>query len=235
MTTTTGTTTTTSEPLADTRDMFALHTLFRREVGLSPDLVRAVAGGDMPRTTVVAHHIALLCGLLKEHHAIEDKHLWPRLRARGTQETASVARVMEEQHEAIHDGLLRVTDAVERWRESASARARDELAETVAQLLPLMREHLAAEEERAVPLIQKYITAAEYSAMGEEALAGAPPDDFPVLFGMIMYETAPAAIDAIVSQMPAEIRGSIRDRAARAYAAHARDLYGTATPPRATG
>jgi hypothetical protein len=233
--TTTGTTTTASEPLADTRDMFALHTLFRREVGLSPGLVRAVAGGDMPRTTLVARHIALLSGLLKEHHAIEDKHLWPRLRVRGTQEVASVVCVMEEQHEAIHIGLLQVTDAVDRWRESASARARDALAETIAQLLLLMREHLASEEERAVPLIQKYITAAEYSAMGEEALAGAPPDDFPVLFGMIMYETAPAVIDAIVSQMPAEIRGSIRDRAAKAYAAHAVDLYGTATPPRATG
>jgi hypothetical protein len=215
--------------------LFAVHTLFRREVGLSPGLVRAVAGGDMPRTTLVARHIALLGGLLMEHHAIEDKHLWPRLRVRGTQESASVARVMEEQHEAIHAGLLQLMDAVERWRESASARARDDLAETIAQLLPRMRDHLAAEEERAVPLIQKYITAAEYSAMGQEALAGAPPDDFPVLFGMIMYETAPAVIDVIVSQMPAGIQGSIRDRAAKAYAAHARDVYGTATPPRAAG
>jgi hypothetical protein len=142
---------------------------------------------------------------------------------------------MEEQHEAIHHGLVQVTDALERWRESASARARESSAETIAQLLPLMREHLAAEEERAVPLIQKYITAAEYSAMGQEALAGAPPDEFPLLFGMIMYEAAPAVIDAIVSQMPTEIQGAIRDRAAKAYAAHARDLYGTATPPRTTG
>jgi hypothetical protein len=235
MTTTAATTKTTSEPLADTRDMLAVHTMFRREFGLSPGLVRAVAADDLPRNTLVAHHIALLAALLKDHHACEDKYLWPRLRVRGTQETASIAHLMEGQHEAIHHGLLQVTDALECWREDVSGRARDALADTIAQLLPLMREHLAAEEERAVPLIQKYITAAEYSAMVREAIAATPPDDLPVLFGMIMHETEPAVIDAIVAKMPAEVQGSIRDLAAKAYAAHARDLYGTATPPRARG
>jgi hypothetical protein len=234
MTTTTVATTTTTEPLADTRDMFAVHALFRREFGLSPGLVRAVAADDVPRTTLVAHHIGLVGDLLKDHHAVEDKHLWPRLRVRGTQEVALIAFVMEEQHKAVHHGLLRTIDALACWRESASARHRDALAETIAQLLPLMKEHLAAEEERAVPFIQKYITAAEYSAVGRDAMAAIPPEDFPVLFGMLMYETAPAVIDAIVSQMPVEVQGSIRDLAAKAYAAHARDVYGTATPPRAT-
>jgi hypothetical protein len=215
--------------------MFAVHALFRRELGLSPGLVRAVAPDDIQRTTLVAHHIALVGGLLKEHHAVEDKHLWPRLRVRGTQEVTSIVRVMEEQHNAIHHGLLQMIDALNRWRESGSARERDALADNIAQLLPLTREHLAAEEERAVPFIQKYITASEYSAVGREAIASLPPDDFPVLFGMLMYETAPAVIDAIVSQMPVEVQGGIRELAAKAYAAHARDVYGTTTPPRATG
>lgn len=43
---------TANEPLADARDMFAAHTLFRREFGLMPGLVRAVADGDKaPRVT----------------------------------------------------------------------------------------------------------------------------------------------------------------------------------------
>jgi hypothetical protein len=231
----TATPTTTSEPLADTRDMFAVHTLFRREFGLSPGLVRAVTADDMPRATRVAKHLSLLGGLLAAHHAAEDKHLWPRLRVRGTQEIAAVVLMMEEQHRAIHTGLLEVTDAAESWRKSASARARDALADTLTELLPVMAEHLAAEEERAVPWIRKYITAAEYAVMVREAIAEIPPNDFPVLFGMMMYETAPAVSDTIVSRMPAEVQGSIRDRSAKAYAAHAWDLYGTATPPRATG
>ena len=35
-----------NEPLGDARDMFAAHTLFRREFGLIPGLVLAVAAGD---------------------------------------------------------------------------------------------------------------------------------------------------------------------------------------------
>jgi len=71
--------------------------------------------------------------------------------------------------------------------------------------------------------------------MSQEAIAHVPPSEVPLFLGMVMYETQPAVIDTIVAKMPAEVQGSIRDVAARAYAARARELYGTATPPRATG
>ena len=50
--------TTVNGPLADARDMFAAHTLFRREFGLMPGLVRAVAAGDTKRSALVADHVA---------------------------------------------------------------------------------------------------------------------------------------------------------------------------------
>ena len=72
------------EPLADARDMFAVHTMFRREFGLMPGLVRAVAPGDKQRTMLVADHVALVSKVLDLHHSGEDKHIWPRLRERST-------------------------------------------------------------------------------------------------------------------------------------------------------
>jgi iron-sulfur cluster repair protein YtfE (RIC family) len=91
-------------PFADGRDMVAVHTMFRREFGAAPGLVRAVAAGDDQRTAVVADHIALMSDVLCVHHSAEDEHLWPLPRARGTAEIVSIVRVMEEQHEAIHKG-----------------------------------------------------------------------------------------------------------------------------------
>src|SRR6185437_10485860 len=117
--------TTTSESLTDTREMFAAHSLFRREFGLSPGLVRAVTAGGMARAALVTRHLDLLVTVLTVHHAAEDEHLWPRLLACGTQEIRAIARVMEEQHKAIHEGLVHVTAAAESWRASASAHARD--------------------------------------------------------------------------------------------------------------
>ncbi len=222
------------EPLADARDMFAVHTMFRREFGLMPGLVRAVAPGDKQRTMLVAGHVALVSKVLDLHHSGEDKHIWPRLRERGTGEIASVVGVMEEQHESIHRSLGQVTAAVQSWSDSASAQARDALAGAVSQFLEVMTEHLALEEERVVPLIEKYITASEYALLPQEGHGEVPEDKLPTTFGMIMYEGDPAVIDSIVAEMPAEIQPVIKDAAAQAYAAYAQQLYGTATPTRVT-
>jgi hemerythrin-like domain-containing protein len=227
--------TTVDEPLADARDMFAVHTMFRREFGLMPGLVRAVAAGDKHRTMFVADHVALVSKVLDLHHSGEGKHIWPRLRERGTGEIASIVDVMEEQHGIIHHGLLQVTAAVQSWRDSASAQTRDAMADAGGELLPAMKEHLALEEERVVPLIEKYITAAEYALLTQEGNAEVPQGKLPTIFGMIMYEADPAVIDTIVAEMPAEVQPVIKDAAAQAYASYARQLYGTATPARVTG
>ena len=55
-----------------------------------------------------------------------------------------------------------MAQAREAWRDSASADARHALAGAIGQLPP-MSEHLALEEERVVPLIEKYVTQAEYA------------------------------------------------------------------------
>jgi hemerythrin-like domain-containing protein len=224
----------TDSPLADARDMFAVHTMFRREYGAIPSLVRAVAAGDEQRTALVADHVALLNSVLHIHHAAEDEHIWPRLRERCPTEIVPIVDVMQEQHEGIHKGYLRVNETLEAWRASASAEAREALAEAAVRLSALLDEHLALEEERVVPLIERYITAAEYSRIGEEGAENTPPDLLATTFGMVMYEGDPQVIDAIVAAMPAEIQPIIRGAAAAAYAVYAQNLYGTATPPRVT-
>jgi iron-sulfur cluster repair protein YtfE (RIC family) len=224
-----------NEPLADARDMFAAHTMFRREFGLMPGLVRAAAAGDKQRSALVADHVAMVTGVLNHHHAGEDAYVWPRLRERCPADCAALVGVMEDQHHAIHTGLLQVAQAAEAWRDSASAEARHALAGAIDRLLPVMNEHLALEEERVVPLIEKYVTQAEYARVAQEQGAEVPPDKLPAVFGMFMYEAEPAAIDLAVSEMPAEVQPVIRDLAPKAYAAYAEELYGTPAPPRVTG
>jgi hemerythrin-like domain-containing protein len=219
---------------ADARDMFAAHTMFRREFGLMPGLVRSVTAGNMRRTTLVADHVALVSKVLDLHLSLEDKHIWPRLRERGTREIASSIGFMEKQHETIHECLLQVKEALESWRESASAETRDVLASAIDRLILVTNEHLALEEERVIPLIEKYVTETEYALLVQEGQADTPPDKLPVIFGMMMYEGDPVVIDEVVAQMPAEIRPAIKGLATRAYAAYAEELYGTATPPRVT-
>lgn len=227
--------TTLNESLADPRDIFAAHTMFRREFGLMPGLVRAVTPGDTQRAKLVADHIALVSGVLGQHHAGEKRHIWPRLRERCPQESGPLVDVLEDQHHAIHTRLLRVSKALQPWRNSASARARNALAGAIDQLIAVITEHLALKEERVVPLIVKHITDAEYAALAQEHAARIPPGKLPAVLGMTMYHGDPAVSDMILAQMPVEVRPAIKDLAMRAYAAYATDLHGTATLPLAMG
>jgi hemerythrin HHE cation binding domain-containing protein len=226
--------TTTNEPLADARDMFAVHTMFRREFGLMPGLIRAVTAGDTRRAMLVADHVALVSGVLNVHHSAEDQHIWPLLRARCPAECAPLVEVMEEQHHAIHNRLLQATKAAQAWRVGASAGPREALADAVDRLIPVTGEHLTLEEERVVPLIEKHITKAEYAVLAQEGAADVAPDKLPTVLGMVLYEAAPAVVDMVVAEMPAEVQPNIKDLAATAYAAYAKELHGTGTPPRVT-
>lgn len=225
----------TNEPLADPRDMFTIHTMFRREFGLMPDLVREVAPGDGQRAAVVADHVVFVSTVLDFHHSAEDKHIWPRLRERCPDDCAALVDLVEDQHHTIHGYLLQVTEAQQAWRGSLMAEARDTLALAVDQFLAALTEHLALEEERVVPLIAKHITKAEWDLVAQEGGAEFPPDKLPTIFGMVQYEGDPEIIDMIVSQMPPEAQPVIKDLGSQAYAAYAKELYGTATPPRVTG
>jgi hemerythrin-like domain-containing protein len=222
------------EPLADARDMAVVHTMFRRELGLIPGLVRSVTAGDTTRAALVADHVALITEGLAAHHKGEDVYIWPRLRERCPEECASLVDVMEDQHHVIQESFAPVAKAAESWRHAASADARDALAEAIGQLIEATGEHLALEEERVVPLIEKYLTEAEYLLAGQASSAVLSPDKLLVGLGMTFYECDPQVIDMIVSHVPAEVQPVIRDQAANAYAAYAEKLYGTPTPPRET-
>lgn len=227
--------TTLSDSLADPRDMLAALTMFRREFGLMPGLVQAVTPGDKQRATLVADHIALMSDLLSQRQAGEDRHIWPRLRERCPEKCGSLADVMEDQHHTVRRCLLQVSNALQPWRDSASARAGSTLAGAIDQLIPVIVEHLAFEEERVVPLIRKHITDAEYAVLSQENAACIPPDKLLATFGMIMYDGDLAGNDMILAEMPVEVQPVIKNLAVQAHASYAADLYGTATPPRAAG
>jgi hemerythrin-like domain-containing protein len=227
--------TTLDESLADPRDRFAAHRMFCREFGLMPDLIRAVTPGDKERVTLIADHIALVSSVLSQHHVGEDRHIWPRLRKRCTQECGPLVDVMEDQHRAVHTCLLQVRKALQPWRDSASADAQGALAAAIDQLIAVITEHLALEEERVGPLIVKHITEAEYAVLAHEHAACIPPGRLPTVLGMVMYHGDHAISDMILANMPVEVEPIIKDLAVQAYAAYATDLYGTATPPRVTG
>lgn len=171
--------TTADEQYADIREMYMVHTVFRREFALLPALVRGVAVGDRERSQIIADHIGLLNSSLHHHHHGEDKHLWPRLLERGSTEIAPIVHVMEEQHEGIESAHNEINAALEAWRGSAASEPREALADVLDRIIPLLNEHMGMEEERILPIVEKTITAAEWGRMVAEGAPTLPRNTFP--------------------------------------------------------
>jgi hypothetical protein len=153
---------------------------------------------------------------------------------RGSEDVARIVQLMEIQHANIEELAAEVDVALEAWRGGAAAAYRDALADILDRLVPVLDQHMRLEEERAVPLMEKYITAAEWSRMVQAGTAGIDLDGLTLGFGMLMYEGEPEVIDLAIATLPLEVRTVIRQRAAQAFAAHSERIHGTATPPRST-
>jgi hemerythrin-like domain-containing protein len=221
-----------NEPMADIRDMYVVHAVLRRELGLAPELVRGVLEGDTGRSSVVGGHVELMLSLLHTHHSGEDAHIWPRLLERTPQEVAPIVHTMESQHHGIEAAQADIITDLKTWSSEATAAPREQLAAALDRLNLLLDEHLGVEEQKVVPLIGVHITAAEWNAMVQEGGAGTPPEQLPLMFGMLMYEGDSEVVQLAVDNMPPEIRPVIKDIAAQAYADYAKNVHGTATPPR---
>jgi hypothetical protein len=225
---------TTAEPMFDRQEMIMVHDMFRREFGLMPGVVRAVADGDRDRAAVIAGHIGMVTAILHEHHQAEDDLIWPVLVERCAPETAPLVGLMESQHEEVAAIGRAVDEALAGWTAHAGPAAREALAGALDRLVAVLRDHLALEEERVVPLIAAVLPAAEWAQMLEKVAGGVPPEQLTLTFGMMMYEGDPEIIDLTVTNMPPEVRPVIKELAGGAFAAHSRAVHGTATPPRST-
>lgn len=209
--------------------------MFRREFGLMPQLLRGSADPDRART--IAHHFDTVTATLHHHHHSEDEDLWPLVLHRAAVAAAAPVGSMEAQHAQLADALTSLQSQVRDWSAAPTADVAETLANDTQQLVWLLNEHLDAEEEHLVPLMERHITAVEVQeivARGGAIGATGDPEALPLAFGMMLYEADPEIVDRAVASVPPSMRGVIHSLAQEAFAAHSRAIHGTPTPPRST-
>src|ERR1700722_14489801 len=85
----------------DTRDMFAVHGVFRDSLGAAPTLVGGIAPGDAERVALIANYYENVLSFLEAHHDGEEKLVFPLLRERCDGAAALMDKMAEEHHEAL--------------------------------------------------------------------------------------------------------------------------------------
>jgi hemerythrin-like domain-containing protein len=155
-------------------EMALVHDVFRSQLKSVPELIRSVQPGQRGRLKRVARHIANVLAALHYHHMAEDELLWPKLHDRIPLHAEDIQR-METEHEFIAKTVVSVESRLAEWiaatdstRQFAiQSRASEMLVAEIKALGELVSDHLGAEEQLVVPLINENMCDAEWRAVTE--------------------------------------------------------------------
>ncbi len=212
----------------DARAMVLLHRCMRQELRRAPGAVRRATNDDARAD--VADHLDFLVTFIEHHHEIEDEFLWPVLRPRLDVDQRRIVDLMESQHEATSNLLESIAASTTAWRESPSTAHRDEVAELLDELYPLLVEHLDAEEQRLLPIAVRAMEPAEWNRLGDEGHRRSPKRYRSLALGMFDHYGDPEEVETMTASIPRPIRPIIFARARRTFRRRAAYVHGTPTP-----
>ena len=164
-------------PAAGFDEPFAMLAACHERVTRSLELLRRLLGhaqtvGADADVRAAAHDVWRYFELAAPaHHADEELHLLPRLRASGDPWLAAVARRMQADHEALHELWSQLGP---RLRELCDARCTPTpaglraLGDLADAFIELHQRHLALEDDVAFPRARQLINADDERAMGDE-------------------------------------------------------------------
>ncbi|WP_368509367.1 hemerythrin domain-containing protein [Streptomyces sp. CAI-21] len=213
---------------ADSRDMYAIHAMLRRELADLPAYVAATNAGDAERVEVVADHIDFVTLILHAHHEGEDVLVWPKLAERAPADAAPVLAAMEADHAEIDRGLATLTGAATSWRTNPDAVHREAVVEALRELAPVVEAHLKAEESDALALIDTCLSAPEWGEVGMHGIASLRPEQYPLFFGMLLHDLDPTLYGVLEASLPPELFKQLAVSGPQEYARYRRRLAAAA-------
>lgn len=187
------------------REMPLIHRIFRRQFAEVRALVPELSSADGAQVSVVADHLGFLLDGLHMHHTTEDELIWPRLLERVGVDAPLVER-MEEQHHQIDVSVDDVRAAMSAWRTEPTPAASSALADRIGGFLVVLEAHLDEEEQVVVPLIDRYLTEAEWQDVGERAFEKFTPAQRWIATGQLVEVATPEEVAMMFGKLPIPVK-----------------------------
>ena len=158
---------TTADPPADTTMMRIVHDALRRDLARSRAVLTEEDCAGPTRGRSVGAHLQWMMRFLRAHHASEDEGLYPLVRERAgeAEEVRRVLDHMASQHEAIAGAMGAVESAATALAAEPSDAATERTIGALDALAVVLLPHLREEEEEAMPITSRLITATEWQAI----------------------------------------------------------------------
>ncbi|MFT4087512.1 MAG: hemerythrin domain-containing protein [Gordonia sp. (in: high G+C Gram-positive bacteria)] len=173
----------TSAPTTPTPDLLGMKVAHRAMLADSARFARIlgdVAGGascSTRRAEAIADYLADLASSIEHHHNLEDFRVFPLLEDKAENDPAALADLekLSDDHDQLDPLLVKMTDGAAALVAAQAAERRIPAAElrcTLVDLNATLTEHLADEERIAFPLIERFITCAEWKDVEAAAQKG---------------------------------------------------------------
>ena len=192
-------------PRPNTRDMLAIHQVFRDAFGCSAQLVGSVCNDHSDSVETVAVYYANVLALLRAHHEGEDELVWPKLIERAPDQGELIAR-MEAAHETLAATLAECEARLAAWIASPDIDHGASLAASLATLGVQCAAHFDEEERRILPLAEQYCTVEEWAELPAHAMRTFAGDRLWLVIGLVREQMPPAAQAMQLEKMPPPVR-----------------------------
>ncbi|MGY2082241.1 hemerythrin domain-containing protein [Blastococcus sp. SYSU DS0539] len=187
-----------------------LHQLVRRELRTLADVATWAPDGECARTGMLACHAELLARVLLHHHAVERESVWPALlrAAPEADRPAAEAAVAAWTLACSHiDAALRDLDTTARqWVVCGSGRARDGFARACRRLAEDVAAQTAEEEATLLPLLDRHLTDADWTATIRTARCGLSGRQQLLVLGLALEDSCAGDRARLLSGVPRSTR-----------------------------
>lgn len=206
----------------DTRDMIAVHRVFREALAAAPRLVGGASRDDGVHTANVASYYRNVLAFLRAHHEGEDALLWPKLLRRCPAQARRVQAIAD-QHGQLLTLLASAETELAEWADEPNTDHGAKLAGALAALGFDLAAHLDAEEVHVLPLAAEHLTVEEWAELPQHGMQHFRGDVW-VLLGLL-FEAMPAGQpDVALRSMPAAVAHFWQDEGAERFAAFIADV-----------
>jgi hypothetical protein len=150
-----------------------LHQLVRREWRLLGELATWAPAGEAERTATLTRHADLIGRVLLHHHAVERESVWPGLLGAVPKDgTDGVRKVLADWTDrcARIDHMVRdVSTAARQWQVTGTDAARDAFALACLDLADAVDAQTAEEEAVLLPLLGEHLDADDWAAIARSS------------------------------------------------------------------
>ena len=160
----------TSDTPADTTMMRIVHDALRRDLARAHATLAAPDRASSAQRRAIGAHLSWMMRFLHAHHSSEDDGLYPlvRERAGADVELLDVLDRMARHHGAITPAVAALDTAATALAATGSDDATRQTGVELDALAAVLLPHLREEEDDAMPITRRLITAAEWQAIEKE-------------------------------------------------------------------